>query len=274
MRPAFFEGKMIKFATLFSGSSGNCTAMWNEGGLILIDFGVSTRRIVNALYGLGLAASDVSAVLITHEHSDHISGIRVFLSHYHVPVYCTKQTADYLWNNGSFSPDQEVRLFSSDDIFDIGPFKVSAFRTSHDSKTCHGFRVESGDARVALATDIGNMDDTVYSYLSGCEIVALESNYDEYMLRHGPYPLELQARISSGSGHLSNKKCSSAVARLVRDGTKHVMLMHLSKDNNKPEIAVMACRSAMENAGLSDGDCEIAAAPRSESSDVWEAGTC
>lgn len=260
---------MLRFATLFSGSSGNSTLVWNGRTALLIDLGVSCRKIVGALASFGLKPQDVTGVLITHEHTDHIGGCEVFLRKYGTPLYCTRQTRDHLLARGYVSPSQKCLLLSGETL-EIGDIWVTPFPTSHDSATCRGFRLECGDASVAVATDVGTVTEDVYAHLRGCGIVALECNYDEYMLRHGPYSRELQNRIASPRGHLSNDECAATAARLIQDGTGKVMLMHLSEENNTPQTALTRVRSELENRGLEDADCVIEAAPRHEPSAAWE----
>ncbi len=262
---------MLRFATLYSGSSGNCTLVYNRGTAVLIDLGVSCRRVVSSLNALGLSPADIKGVLITHEHSDHIGGCEVFLRKYGTPVYCTPQTRNFLLQRHLMSPGQKCVELDGRQV-EIGDMTVTPFRTSHDSATCMGYRIECGNAAVAVATDIGTVTEDVYEYLRGCGIVALESNYDEYMLRHGPYPRALQNRIAARNGHLSNDECAATVSRLVQDGTSRIMLMHLSAENNTPETALTRCRGELENRGLDGLDTVIETAPRYCMSDVWELG--
>lgn len=260
---------MICFATLFSGSSGNCTAVWNEEGVVLIDMGVSCRRAVTALNELGIAASDVSAVLITHEHVDHISGLKIYGKHYGTPFYGTRSTKLYMEDNGCLEPFHEFVEVEKGRRFSVGGFEITPFATSHDSRTCCGYRLERDGKAVAVATDIGTVDDDVRECLRGCGIVALESNYDDYMLRTGPYPPSLQARIRSPFGHLSNSACAAEVARLVsEESVKNVVLMHISDKNNTPQMALVSCIAAAEDAGVTEDCYHIIAAPRDHTSEV------
>lgn len=262
---------MIRFATLASGSSGNCTAVWNEEGIILIDLGISCRRIVNSLNSLGLSAGDVSSVLITHEHVDHVNGVRVFCSHYGAELCCTRETRGYLTDYGMISGTQAVREFSHGDCFSAGGFTVRPFSTSHDSRTCTGFRIERGKDAVAVVTDVGRMDDGIRGMLHGCGIVALESNYDEDMLRGGEYPPSLKARIMSSRGHLSNSECAREIARLVaEDDVRKIVLMHLSDKNNTPQVALVTSIAAVEDQGIPEDMYRIIAAPRNEPSEILE----
>ncbi|MBR4928847.1 MAG: MBL fold metallo-hydrolase [Oscillospiraceae bacterium] len=262
---------MIRFATLASGSSGNCTAVWNDEGLVLIDMGISCRRTISALNSLGFSVSDVSSVLITHEHIDHVAGLKVFCSHYDIELCGTASTKRYLLDNGMIHPFQRFREFTHGECFSAGGFNVDPFPTSHDSRTCTGFRLGRGDKAVAVVTDVGRIDDLIREKMHGCGIVALESNYDDMMLTNGQYAPSLKARIRSPRGHLSNADCAREVARLVtEENVGQVVLMHLSDKNNTPQLALVSCISAAEDMGMPEDRYRIIAAPRSEISEILE----
>ena len=265
---------MVNFATLYSGSSGNSTAVWDDSAVLLIDMGASCRKTIFALGELGLPASSVSAVLVTHEHSDHIGGIQVFCKHYPVPIYCTRETASYLESRCLTPEDQEFDIFTHGKRFTIGNFTVTPFRTSHDSMTCSGFRIDNGTVHIGIATDLGKMDDDILGYLSGCQLVALESNYDDKMLLEGRYPADLKARIAGPGGHLSNAVCAQTAVKLVSSGTEHLVLMHLSEENNTPAKAETRIYSALEDNDLSEDCCEVVSAPRYSISRIWRISGC
>ena len=265
---------MVKFATLYSGSSGNSTAIWDDSAVLLIDMGSSCKKTIFALGELGLPASSLSALLITHEHSDHIGGIQVFCKHYPTPIYCTQETASYLDSRCLTLPNQEFHVFFHGDKFSIGNFTVTPFRTSHDSMTCSGFRIDNGLAHIGVATDLGQMDDDIIEYLAGCQLVALESNYDEKMLWEGRYPADLKARIAGPHGHLSNEACAETAVRLVNYGTEHLVLMHLSEENNTPAKAETKIISTLEDNELTEECCEIVSAPRYAISKIWRISEC
>ncbi|MBQ9958748.1 MAG: MBL fold metallo-hydrolase [Oscillospiraceae bacterium] len=261
---------MIRFATLYSGSSGNSSVIWDEHHSLLVDLGGSCRRTVTALNSLGLAASGLCGVLITHEHSDHIGGIKIFCRHYNVPLYGTEQTERYLRRNGIIPDDMPFHVIAAGESFLLGGFTVTPFATSHDSDSCLGYRIEKAGRSIAVATDLGQVDERVFAALCGCGTVALECNYDRTMLQYGPYPPFLKSRIAANSGHLSNDACARTAVRLAQCGTRQLMLMHLSKENNDPSIALTCLGSEFENAGLAADCCLVAAAPRSDVGPVWE----
>ena len=259
---------MLRFATLYSGSSGNCCAVISPSARILIDLGGSCKKTVEGLRELGVDPKQLDGVLITHEHIDHIAGCRVFLGRYDVPVFATEQTRRYLLEKGHVTPMQ--RFGELKGCFTIGDISVTPFATDHDSLSCRGFRLECGDSSIAVATDLGRMTEDVYAHLKGCTAVALESNYDLFRLRHGRYDRALQDRIASSRGHLSNDDCAGTVARLAMDGTRKVMLMHLSEENNDPALALTRCYGELEDRGLEELGVEVCAAPRHSLSEVWE----
>ena len=265
---------MIRFSTLYSGSSGNCSVIWDEGTVILVDMGGSCRRTITALNALGIPASSVNAVLITHEHSDHIAGLEVFCRHYRTALYGTIETKRFMEARGMLVPGQQFNLFRSGEELTVGDLKVVPFATPHDSQTCHGFSFSKGMARLSVATDLGQMTEDIYRHLAGSSLVALESNYDEYDLRNGPYPADLKARIAGPQGHLSNMSCARTAVDLVNDGMKTLVLMHLSEENNTPAKAVTAILGMFENYELAEDCCEVYAAPRYEVGEVWEIPEC
>ena len=270
--PAFEKKQetMIRFATLYSGSSGNSSVIWDETQSILVDLGGSCRRTVTALNALGLAAGAVGGVLITHEHSDHIGGLKVFCRHYNVPLYGTEQTERYLRRYGYIEDGYPFVVIRPGESFLLGGFTVTPFATCHDSESCLGYRVEKAGSSIAVATDLGCVDESVFSALRGCGTVALECNYDRFQLQCGSYPPFLKARIAADNGHLSNDVCARTAVHLAQCGTRQLMLMHLSKENNDPALALTCLSSAFEDAGLAEDCCTVAAAPRTEVGPVWE----
>lgn len=251
---------MATVQTLYSGSSGNCTLLKDASTSILIDMGKSCKETVAALSSAGEEPENISAIFITHEHSDHISGLEVFLRRYRVPLFGSAATLEYLWDNALIPECDFAEVEPGQEIL-LGSVAVSGFRTSHDSVDCYGYRFGFENKRSAgLATDLGYVSEGVMENLSGCSFIGLESNYDEELLRLGPYPSFLKKRISSRSGHLSNKECAQALAMFAAKGTEKCLLMHLSERNNAPEYALTACLGMMENYGI-DG-CEVEVAPR------------
>ena len=236
----------MKLSVYASGSSGNCLLLSSGSTHILIDAGISKRRIEGSLAQSGLSMREIGGVLITHEHSDHISGLKMLLKYYALPVYAPRTVANRL--RGCL-PEAEpyLRVIPVNESFAIGDLTVTAFHTPHDTDESVGYRVQSGGV-FALATDMGHVTEEVLNALSGADAVLIESNHDEEMLRYGPYPVYLKRRILSDRGHLSNACCAELARALALGGTKQIILGHLSRENNTPALAMQAARES--TAGL------------------------
>ncbi len=255
---------MALFTTLYSGSSGNCALVLHQGRYLLIDMGKSCRTTLKALNSLGLAVSDCEGILITHEHADHVAGLETFLKHYNVPVFSSAATLDMLESRGTLPPAIDAVAIDGR-TEEIGGFTVNSFPTSHDVPCC-GYRIRTQDDHVmALATDLGELTPVVAENLAGCNLVALEANYDAFSLHGGPYPYYLKVRIASDRGHLDNRACAAAVLDLIQDGCKKFALCHLSQTNNTPELALTTVYNVLLSAGVQPGrDVLIQAQSRNE----------
>ena len=259
---------MAVIQTLYSGSAGNCTLIRDAGTVLLVDMGKNCKETLTALYKAGVSAKDISGILVTHEHSDHISGLRVFLKHYPVPLFGSTMTLEFLHSHMMIGECDTVAFEPGEEIM-VGGLSFTGFRTSHDSLDCLGYRFlfENGTT-AAVATDLGCVCDSVKENLRDCDFIGLESNYDVEMLRFGGYPRHLKQRIASRSGHLSNIECAEALAFLAVRGTKRLMLMHLSQHNNAPELALTTCLVMLENQGAED--CSVYVAPRHDIGEAIE----
>lgn len=261
---------MALFTTLYSGSSGNCALVLDGRSYLLVDMGKSCRVTLNALKRLGLAVADCQGILVTHEHSDHVAGLEVFLKNYSVPVYGRADTLDRLDELGILPPAIEAVAIDGR-TEEIGGFTVTAFATPHDVPCC-GYRVRTPDGRtMAIATDLGVLTPAVQQALAGCDLVALEANYDAFSLRGGPYPYYLKVRIGSDHGHLDNRACAAEILDLIQDGCKRFALCHLSQVNNTPELALATVHNVLLAAGVQPGrDVTIQAQTRNDISPYIE----
>ena len=243
---------MAYFTTLYSGSSGNCGLVRCGQQYLLIDMGKSCRTTLTALKSLGLAVSDCVGILITHEHSDHVSGLDTFLKKHPIPLYGCADTLDTLASRGTIPPAVDAVPVDGQTL-EIGDFTVTSFPTSHDVPCC-GYRIRTADGHVmALATDLGYLTPVVQDRLMGCDLVALEANYDAFSLHGGPYPYYLKVRIASDRGHLDNKACAAEILDLIQDGCKKFALCHLSQTNNSPELVMTTVYNVLLAPGIQPG---------------------
>ena len=231
--------------TIFaSGSSGNCLLLKDQNTALLIDAGISMRRIARGLSGAGLTPGELDGVLITHEHSDHISGLGSLVKKFSVPVYAPHTILNRLCGMLPELTDH-VRCIPTGQSFSLKDLSVYAFRTPHDTDESVGYRV-GGSGVFALATDMGHVTEDVFTGLSGADTVLVEANHDTDLLRDGRYPVYLKKRILSPRGHLSNADCAVLVRRLYDSGTRCFVLGHLSRENNTPALAAETVRRALE----------------------------
>lgn len=249
---------MARLCPLFSGSTGNSYYIGTRAAGLLIDAGRSARQLEGMLKLCGIDPLAVHGILVTHEHSDHVSGLRVFAKKYGMPVFCTPGTLEAL---GTMAVEFEARPLP--DELEVGGVRVTHFPVSHDCAQPVGYRLETADGRtIALATDLGFLSDQVKAGLLGADLVVIESNHDVDMLRGGPYPYPLKQRVLSDRGHLSNAVCAAFLPELLKSGTRRFLLGHLSRQNNTPELAVNTSLAALVRAGyVQDVDFLLQAAP-------------
>lgn len=235
--------------SLYSGSKGNSVLIRSAGARILIDAGKSARALCGALASVGEDISNIDAIFITHEHSDHIKALEVILKKHEIPVHVVEASAKKMLRGEMLEKGGHFCIHKPRFEVEIGDMRISSFETPHDSEFSVGYKIDvackDGTRHIGYATDVGYVTDTVKSALMGCETVVIESNHDVDMLMNGPYPYDLKLRISSKRGHLSNEDCASLAAELCGAGTKNLLLAHLSEENNRPELAFDAVSSAV-----------------------------
>ena len=225
---------MFKFCNLYSGSSGNCSFIETDKTKILVDCGVSFKKIKEGLESINQDIHDIDAVLITHEHSDHIKGLGVLSKNIDVPIYANKKTLDEIEKKYFIS---STKPFVTNELFEINDLKVLPFSIPHDAADPVGFTINHKNKKISLATDIGHVENKLYKNLIESSFVLLESNYEPDMLKSSSYPYSLKHRILGPEGHLSNEDASNVIKTLVNNGLNNIMLGHLSKENNFPELA-------------------------------------
>lgn len=245
---------MAKFCPLFSSSTGNSIYIGGGNDAILIDVGVVNKQLEQALWGIGVDADSIRNIFITHEHSDHVKGLKVFSKKHKSRVFMTAGTYEALAKTDALDNVDECRIITSDGV-DVGCMHIKPFSISHDCIEPCGYTIQMANGRkFAVATDLGIMTDTVMNALSGSDLVMLESNHDVNILQCGGYPYMLKRRILGVKGHLSNDACAQALQTLVKNGTTRIFLGHLSRENNVPQLAYQTSVSALEMIGAHEGE--------------------
>lgn len=241
----------MRVINLGSGSDGNLTYLENDGIKVLIDAGISCTEITKRLALIGVRPSEIDAIFVTHEHSDHIKGLDVFASKYNIPVYAHEK----VW----ISMDDKLNRITSvnrkvyTDNFDFKGLNILPVEVPHDV-TCFGYSFEKDNRKVSILTDLGHTNDRILGSIANSQLVYLESNYDKQMLINGTkYPLSLKRRIDGPNGHLSNDASADAVEFLAATGTRQIVLAHLSKENNSPDLAYENMCEKLEERGIHEG---------------------
>lgn len=256
----------MKFGTIASGSSGNCLYVGNEETHILVDAGISCKRICEGLKAFALEGKDIQGILITHEHADHISGLGVLSRKFHIPIYATEGTLRQISENGTlgkidsdlFQPIEAGREFK------VGNLSMESFSISHDAVDPVSFLVRDGEKKVGMVTDLGYYDEAIVERLKDSNLLYVEANHDIHMLQAGPYPYYLKRRILGERGHLCNEKAAQLVTELMNHRLKQVILGHLSKENNYPDLALATVKNEVENS------VKVEVAPRSYAGHLFD----
>ena len=231
----------IHLHVLASGSKGNAALVEGPGGMVLVDDGISRRALLARADELGVDVGRVVAVVLTHEHSDHVGGLSVFCNRFEGPLYATAGTA----GARRYLTELPFVLVGHSDEFEVAGMRIRTFPTSHDVADPIGLRFSADDDALGFCTDTGRLGDEALDALAGVRILALESNHDERMLATGDYPAHLKARVGGPTGHLSNAQAAEALERLVGPDTETVVAMHLSQENNRPSLCVRTLAEAV-----------------------------
>lgn len=228
---------MFKFCSLYSGSTGNSLFVGTDNTKILIDAGESAKKIVDALTEIDIDINDIDAIVVTHEHSDHIKGLGTISKKYNIPVYANSGTWNAMPEQSNKIYLDNKKLFDTNHSFTIGDLKIYPFAIPHDAAEPCGFNIYHKNNKISIATDLGHIDSEIIDNLENSSFILLESNYDPDILKCSSYPYPLKQRISGPNGHLSNMSAGKVISHLLNTGLKSVMLGHLSKENNFPELA-------------------------------------
>ncbi len=262
----------MRLCSIASGSSGNCIYVGTDTTHLLVDAGVSGKKTETGLHSLGISPRDLDGILVTHEHADHIAGVGVLARRYELPIYATQGTIEAIRNCSSVGViDRDLFVpIKADRKLTIKDVTVNPMKISHDAAEPVAYRLGHGAKKVAVCTDLGVFNDYTVECLKGMDALLLEANHDVNMLQVGPYPYYLKQRILGDRGHLSNENSGRLLSRVLHDKLQTVVLGHLSKDNNMPELAYEAVRMEItlgENPYKAD-DFEIQVANRSEVSPI------
>ncbi len=228
---------MFNFCSLYSGSSGNSLFVESENTKLLVDAGVSSKKIEEALANLEIDPTSIDGILITHEHSDHVQGLGTFAKKFNLPVFVNEKTLDAMPKQKEKISEKNIKLFNINEKFEIGDLKVKPFSIPHDAANPCGFNIFKDDKKISIATDIGHMTNGVLKNLEDSIFIMLESNYDPEVLKYSKYPYQLKTRIAGPDGHLSNELAGKTISYLLNSGLKQAVLGHLSKHSNFPELA-------------------------------------
>lgn len=234
----------MRLCSIASGSSGNCIYVGSDATHLLVDVGISGKRAESGLNDLGLSGRDIDGILVTHEHADHISGLGVMVRKYGIPIYATKGTIAAIRQNSNVGEiDEELfHEVRADEKLAIKDLIVNPMKISHDAAQPVAYRVSYGRKKVAICTDLGHFTEYTVDCLRGMDALLLEANHDVNMLQVGSYPYHLKQRILGDKGHLSNENSGRLLSRVLHDGIQAILLGHLSKENNLPELAYEAVR--------------------------------
>lgn len=228
---------MFNFCSLYSGSSGNSLFVESENTKLLVDAGVSSKKIEEALANLEIDPTSIDGILITHEHSDHVQGLGTFAKKFNLPVFVNEKTLDAMPKQKEKISEKNIKLFNINEKFEICDLKVKPFSIPHDAANPCGFNIFKDDKKISIATDIGHMTNGILKNLEDSIFIMLESNYDPEVLKYSKYPYQLKTRIAGPDGHLSNELAGKTISYLLNSGLKQAVLGHLSKQSNFPELA-------------------------------------
>lgn len=261
---------MFKFCSLFSGSSGNCLLIQSSETKILIDSGESAKKIIEALSSLNIDVTEINAIFVTHEHTDHVKGLGTLSKKYNIPVYANQETWTAMPDQIKKIHNDNKKIFKLDDIIEIKDLRISPFSIPHDAANPCGYNIYNNSKKISIATDIGEITKNVFENLKHSKFILLESNYDPNILKCSNYPYSLKQRILGPTGHLSNQLAGKLISNLTNYGLEQAMLGHLSKENNFPELAYKTVVEELINNNVDLSKINLSVATRSCISQIIE----
>lgn len=253
---------MFNFCSLYSGSSGNSLFLESENTKLLIDAGVSSKKIENALNSLEIAPESIDGILITHEHSDHVQGLGTFAKKFNLPVFVNQKTLDAMPKQKEKISEKNINIFKIEEKFEIGDLKIKPFSIPHDAANPCGFNIFKDNKKISIATDIGHMTRGILKNLEDSIFIMLESNYDPDVLMYSKYPYPLKSRIAGPNGHLSNELAGKTISHLLNSGLQQAILGHLSKQSNFPELAYKTVVDELMSTNYDENSLKLSVASR------------
>lgn len=260
----------VEFCSLASGSSGNCHFITNGRENLLIDAGLSGKKIQNKLQERGFDPESLTGILVSHEHNDHILGVGILSRRFDIPIYANEATWKAMEHKlGNIKP-QNRKVFETEKQLFLGDLEIIPYGISHDAAEPVGFVLKNNDIKISIATDLGYIDEGIIDKIRDSDLVILESNHDVDMLKAGNYPYYLKRRILSDFGHLSNEAAGNAIVNLIKKNVEKVLLAHLSRENNFPELAMMTIKNILTTHKINiEKDVAIDLAHRDRTSSIY-----
>ena len=262
----------FELCTIASGSGGNCIYIGTDKHKILVDAGLSGKKITTGLAQIGVAPEEIQGVFITHEHSDHIKGAGIISRKYNWPIYATKATWDVMLEQnkvGKVSPEN-IRIVGKGQGMNFSGLEIMPYGIYHDAADPVGYTFSYGQKKMSIATDLGHVDQTIINALKDSNLILLESNHDVGMLQAGGYPYYLKQRILGQNGHLSNELAAKALLGVYNENLEHAILGHLSRENNFPDLAYITTKNALQKNGIEVGkDITVSVANKDEVSQIY-----
>ena len=253
---------MMNFCSLYSGSSGNSSLLQTKNTKILIDAGVSCKKIITSLENINIDPSSIDGILITHEHIDHVQGLGTLSKKFNIPVFVNQETLNAMPNQKNKISEDNIHIFKNSKEFNIGDLKIFPFPIPHDAANPCGFNIFKGTKKISIATDIGHMNTEILQKLEKSVFVLLESNYDPEVLKCSSYPYNTKSRIAGPTGHLPNETAGKTISHLINFGLKSAMLGHLSKESNFPELAYKTVVEELISNNFNENSLELCVANR------------
>ena len=253
---------MFNFCSLYSGSSGNSLFIETQNTKLLVDAGVSSKKIETALNDINIDPNTLDGILITHEHTDHVQGLGTLSKKFDLPVFVNQETLDAMPKQRDKIAEKNIKTFKVTDKFEIGDLEIKPFSIPHDAANPCGFNIWKDNKKISIATDIGHMTNPILKNLEESLFIMLEANYDPEVLRCSSYPFTLKSRIAGPTGHLPNEIAGKTISYLLKSGLKNAMLGHLSKESNFPELAYQTVMDELISNNYEENSIQLSVASR------------